>query len=362
VSLLGGNVAWAEPAAITQAKNEAEALQAKIDDLAEQLDAAVEDYNYAKAKLADTTAAAKKTQSKLTKAEKDLDAIQAQLSDRVVRIYKQGHLGLLDTLAGAVSFSDLINRLDLLEKLSAQDSRLVAEVTDYRDEVAQRKVELADQLREQKVLAAEADKAKDAVQARLSANEKALSGKEAQIAQLEKEEAIRQAKIAAAAREAARKAALAAAKAKAAEAAKKTAKNTSKSNGSTGSGTVTVQVPDNASASDVVSIAMEYLGCPYVWAGSSPSGFDCSGFVMYVYAKVGVSLPHSSRMQIGCGKSVSSGDLKAGDLVFFGNPTIHHVGLYIGDGKMIHAAGVGKGVRIDSVWRSNYHGACRIIL
>jgi peptidoglycan DL-endopeptidase CwlO len=273
-------------------------------------------------------------------------------------------LGLLDTLAGAVSFSDLINRLDLLEKLSAQDSRLVAGVTDYRDEVAQRKVELADQLKKQKVLAAEADKAKGAVQARLSANEKALSGKEAQIAQLEKEEAARQARIAAAAKEAARKAALAAAaaKAKAAEAAKKTAKNTSKSKGSTGSGTVTVQVPDNASASDVVSIAMQYLGCSYVWAGSSPSGFDCSGFVMYVYAKVGVSLPHSSRMQISCGKSVSSGDLKAGDLVFFGNPTIHHVGLYIGDGKMIHAAGVGKGVRIDSVWRSNYHGACRIIL
>ncbi|OFV84550.1 MAG: hypothetical protein A2W26_08830 [Acidobacteria bacterium RBG_16_64_8] len=105
---------------------------------------------------------------------------------------------------------------------------------------------------------------------------------------------------------------------------------------------------------------MNYLGSPYVWAGSSPSGFDCSGFVMYVYARVGIGLPHSSRMQYGYGDPVSRDNLKPGDLVFFHNP-ISHVGIYIGDGKMIDAAGVGKGVRISNVWRSNYTGARRII-
>jgi cell wall-associated NlpC family hydrolase len=105
---------------------------------------------------------------------------------------------------------------------------------------------------------------------------------------------------------------------------------------------------------------MEYLGCRYVWAGASPSGFDCSGFVMYVYNKVGVSLPHSSRMQYGCGAPVSRSDLRPGDLVFFYSP-ISHVGMYIGDGQMIHAAGTGKNVRISDVWTSNYYGACRII-
>lgn len=355
-ALVGGEVAWAEPAAITQAKTEAEALQARVDDLNDQLEAAIEDYNYAKAKLNDTKTAAKKTQTKLTKTEKDLLEVRAQLNDRVVQIYKQGHLGTISALADSTSFSDLVNRLDLLKRLSAQDSKLVADVQSYRDDVAQRKVELADQLKEEKALTTEADLAKQAVQDRLSANQKALAGKETQIAALEKAEAIRQAKLAAAAKEAARKAA-AAAKAKALAAAK-----SNRSNGSGGSGSVTVSVPDSASSSDVVSIAMDYLGCKYVWAGSSPSGFDCSGFVLYVYNKVGVSLPHSSRMQIGCGQSVSSGNLRPGDLVFFGNPTIHHVGIYIGDGKMINAAGVGKGVRIDNVWRSNYYGACRIIL
>ncbi len=80
---------------------------------------------------------------------------------------------------------------------------------------------------------------------------------------------------------------------------------------------------------------------------------------MYVYKKVGVSLPHSSRMQYTCGRPVARGDLKPGDLVFFYSP-ISHVGIYIGGDQMIHAAGTGKNVRIDNVWVKNYYGACRI--
>ncbi len=357
---MGSEAAWAEPAAITEAKNEAEALQARIDELSDQLDAAVEDYNYAYTKLGQTQDAIKDKQTKLEDAEADLDSMRGELTTRIVEIYKQGHLGALDTLVGATSFSDLINRLDLLQRLSSQDSEMIEQVEAYHNRVVERQTELAAQLEEEKVLASEAESAKAKVAQTLAANEKALAGKEAQIAQLEKEEAERQARLAAEAKkraeEAAKKAAAEAA-AKKAAASKKTTGNSS----SGGSSSVNVSVPDAASSSDIVSIAMDYLGCPYVWAGSSPSGFDCSGFVMYVYAKVGVSLPHSSRMQYGCGKAVSRDDLRPGDLVFFGNP-IHHVGIYVGDDKMIHAAGTGKDVRISTIWRSNYYGACRIIL
>jgi cell wall-associated NlpC family hydrolase len=361
IALVGTTVAWAEPAAITEAKSEAEALQARIDDLGEQMDAAVEDYNYAQAKLAQTSAAAKKTQAKLTESEADLEVMRAQLTNRIIEIYKQGHLGMLDTLSGATSFSDLINRLDLLERLSVQDSEMVDQVQAYRGQVSERKAELASQIEEEKKLTADTKLAKTKVEERLAANKEALAGKEVQIAQLQKEEAARQAKLAAAAKaaaeEAARKAAVAAAAAKKAKAA--SASTATKVSG--GSSSVSVSVPDSASSSEVVTIALKYLGSPYVWAGASPSGFDCSGFVMYVYAKVGVSLPHSSRMQYGLGKAVSRTDLQPGDLVFFGNP-IHHVGIYIGDGKMIDAAGTGKDVRISNVWSSNYYGACRLIL
>jgi cell wall-associated NlpC family hydrolase len=103
---------------------------------------------------------------------------------------------------------------------------------------------------------------------------------------------------------------------------------------------------------------MKYLNVPYVWGGSSPNGFDCSGLVKYCYAKVGVSLPHSSAMMYNYGTHVSRSELKPGDLVFFFNP-IHHVGIYIGNGNMINATGTH--VQIGSVWKTNYHGATRIL-
>jgi cell wall-associated NlpC family hydrolase len=353
--LVLGQVAWAEPTAITKAKSEAEALQERVDELSEQLDAAVEDYNYAKAKVKETKEAAERTQALLTKAEADLEVANAHLTERLVEIYKEGHLGVIDALAVSGSFSELIDRIDLLKRVGEQDAQVVADIQAYREEVAARKIELARQIEDERALAAEAEVAKVKVEEQLAANEKALAGKEAQIAQLEKEEAARQAKLAAEAKkraeEAARKAKLAAA-----ERARQRAASLNASQG------VRVWVPDSASSSDVVSNAMKYLGCPYVWAGESPKGFDCSGFVMYVYKQVGVSLPHSSRLQYGCGKAVSRGELQPGDLVFFHNP-ISHVGIYIGDGQMIHAAGTGKGVRIGDVGaRDDYYGACRIIL
>jgi len=341
--------AVAEPAAITQAKQEAAALRSLIDDVEDQLDAAIEEYNYAAAMLAQTTADAEATQALLSQAEADLQRVSAQLSERLVEIYKYGQLGVLDALLGCGSFSELVDRVDWVERLSGQDAQLLAEVRTYRDAKIARSVELAQQIEAQTTYAAEAESARVKVQERLVANEKALTGKEAQIAQLVKEEAERQARLAAAAKkaaeEAARKAQLAArAKARARAAAQ----------------SAPVSVPASASTSDVVSIALKYLGCKYMWAGSSPDGFDCSGFAMFIYKQVGVSLPHSSRMQYGCGVPVARDSLQPGDLLFFYNP-IHHVAIYIGDGKMVHAAGRGKGVRVDEVPTRSYNCACRII-
>lgn len=363
----------AEPAAITRAKSEAAALQARIDELADRLDSAVEDYNYARSRLNDTKAAAKQNQAKLSAAEKDFDTARERLTTRVVDIYKQGQLGVVEALVGADSFSEVVNRLDTLRRISEQDNKMVEDVERFREEVERRGTELAAQLAKQKVLTAETQAAKVKVERQLAANEKALAGKEAQIAQLQREEAARQARLAAAAREAARKAAAERAllASRNSERGSSVSSNTSASNGSSGGSSssssnrlsspvrVKAPAPTSAVGGSVVSIAMRYLGTPYVWAGSSPSGFDCSGFVMYVYAKVGVSLPHSSRMQYGCGTPVSRSNLQPGDLVFFYNP-IHHVGIYIGGGQMIHAAGTGKDVRISAVWGSTYYGACRI--
>ena len=113
----------------------------------------------------------------------------------------------------------------------------------------------------------------------------------------------------------------------------------------------------------VVAYAKRFVGVPYVWGGSSPrSGFDCSGFVRYVYAHFGVSLPHSSYAQFNDGRRVARNSLRPGDLVFFDG--LGHVGMYIGNGRFIHAPHTGTRVSISSLtgwYGARFDGARRFL-
>ena len=120
-------------------------------------------------------------------------------------------------------------------------------------------------------------------------------------------------------------------------------------------GAVTVAPPSQYTG--VVGIAMQYLGTPYVWGGSSPGGFDCSGLVMFVYSQVGVSLPHNAAAQYNYGVPVSRDQLEPGDLVFFDG--LGHVGIYIGSGEFIHAPHTGDVVKISSLRRVLVRGHVR---
>jgi cell wall-associated NlpC family hydrolase len=112
-----------------------------------------------------------------------------------------------------------------------------------------------------------------------------------------------------------------------------------------------------------VRFARRLLGVPYRYGGDSPSGFDCSGFVRYVYARFGVDLPHSSYADFGLGRRVPRGSLRPGDLVFFDG--VGHVGMYVGGGRFIHAPHTGTTVQVTSLndpwYRAAYDGARRVV-
>ncbi len=122
-----------------------------------------------------------------------------------------------------------------------------------------------------------------------------------------------------------------------------------------------IRVPDvdaSGRAKIAVNYALAQVGKAYVYGAAGPDAFDCSGLTMAAWAQAGVSLPHSSSGQMGYGTSVSSDSLQPGDLVFYYSP-VHHVGMYIGNGMIVHAANPSSGVEISSLFSMPYSGAVR---
>jgi cell wall-associated NlpC family hydrolase len=117
-------------------------------------------------------------------------------------------------------------------------------------------------------------------------------------------------------------------------------------------------VPASGRAAAAVQYAMAQVGDAYVYGAAGPSAFDCSGLTMMAWAQAGVGLPHSSSAQYGSGPHVAASDLQPGDLVFYYSP-ISHVGMYIGNGLIVHAANPGAGVRVAELYSMPYVGAVR---
>jgi cell wall-associated NlpC family hydrolase len=287
----------------------------------------------------------------LRAARSNLEASQRALMQRLVVIYtSRDDQSTLGVMLGAKNISDLVTRIEAVQNVSHQDVSVMDNVVRFKRQVTAHRRALVTAHRQQAGLVRERAAARASLASQLSHEQHLLASIKGQISQLEAAARARALASAAAARASYESAQQQAALASASDPVGVTASTPD----------ATVAPPSQYGG--VVGIAMRYLGTPYAWGGSSPGGFDCSGFVMYVYGQMGVSLPHYTGAQWNVGVPVSRGDLQPGDLVFFDG--LGHVGIYVGGGSFIHAPHTGDVVKVSSMtgwYAATYVGARRII-
>jgi peptidoglycan DL-endopeptidase CwlO len=376
--LVGG--ASAEPAEITSKRAEAERVLAEVREIDVEVGAAAEAWNLANIRLAEIESQQKQNQKLLKMAGSNLAVAQQALEARLVAIYTSGtSAGAIEVILGAESLEDLLDRVETASRVSEQDKRTLDQVRQYRRQVEQQKQKLAKARTDQARIVAERAAQKAQIEAKLAERERLLAGIRSEIGRLQAEEQRRQAELVrqAQARLAAeRRAASRAATPSAPPSSDSPATAVAVSAPAETTGTTATVAAEPAPAAPapapaqapparyggVVGIAMRYVGVPYKWGGSSPStGFDCSGFTKFVYAQVGVNLPHNAAMQFQLGRPVSRSELQPGDLVFFHG--LGHMGLYIGGGNFIHAPQTGDVVKISPLsgwYSSRFVGARRL--
>ena len=324
----------------------------QIDQLDGSLERAVEAFNLANDKLDAIEGELEINARELSIAKANLVRSQKALSKRLVTIYTTGDQSntTLGILLGAGSIDEMLSQIETVNRVSSQDVKINRQIVHFRAAVRKHRIELKNAEAEAQALVQERADQKASIEAQLSERHQLVASIRSEIEQMKAEEARRQAELARQARE--RAAAAAAAPAPIVS-------------NSTSAAPATEPSPVAAPASgggnsSLVDIAMRYLGIPYVYAGADPSGFDCSGFTMYVYAQIGISLPHNAAMQFGEGTPVSYDQLQPGDLVFFYG--LGHVGMYIGGGSFIHSPHTGDVVKISPLaghYASVFDGARR---
>ena len=320
----------------------------QINQLDSSLERAIEAYDLANVKLRHIKHDLSQNTQSLAIAKRSLGNAQRQLSSRLVDIYTSDNQdSTLVVLLGSSSLDDLLNNMDAVDRVSQQDSLVLKQVVDLRRQVQRRQRELKRAHAEQTQVVAQRAAAKSSIESQLGQRRALLSSIKNEIVKLQQEEAARAAELQR-------------------EAQARLQQQQSSSSSNAISQVVTPQPPSGGAPppsnyGGVVGFAMSFLGTPYVWGGASPSGFDCSGFTMYVYAHFGVSLPHNAAAQFGYGSPVPRGDLQPGDLVFFDG--LGHVGIYVGGGSFIHSPHTGDVVKVSSLsgwYASTYVGARRL--
>jgi cell wall-associated NlpC family hydrolase len=356
LAALLGALALATPALggspITAKRAEAQQVYNEVQQLDQNLGKADELLNLANLRLARVEFDQKVNRRELTVARSNLARSRQMIAQRLVTLYTTPQPSTLEMILGATSLSNMLTRIDTANRLSSLDGQVISQVETFKAAVQRDAHALVSERLDASRLLSQRQYERNSISSQLAERQQLLVSIRGQIVTLEAQAAAQQLR-----EQQAAQAQVAAAQA---------AQIATADNQVVGASAATPEgasvLPASPYGGRVVSVAMSFLGTPYVWGGAAPGGFDCSGLVMYSFEQLGISLPHSSYAMWDYGIPVPENQLEPGDIVFFDG--LGHVGLYIGGGEFVNAPYTGAVVSVASLesgWAAaNYVGARRI--
>lgn len=327
----------ASAAPIDDKREEAARLQDQLEAQGEQVSILAERYNRARLKLAGVEADVAQTEAEVARSDERLQLVRSRLAAAAVAAYVHGgSTSILSTMARSGKANETIVRHQYLRVTAADQRSIIGELRRAKEDLALRKAELDTERKSARAAASEAQAASSEAEAAEGAQRALLASVESDISALVAEEAARREADEAAQRRLAAVIPPTATRLSAEEELP-----------------ATRVLPSSGLGGVAVDRAMTHLGKPYVYGGSGPDSFDCSGLTADAWAAAGVYLSHAADIQYYESTRVPVDEVIPGDLLFFGDSVegIHHVAMYIGDGQMIEASTTGTPIRIRG-WRS----------
>ena len=262
------------------------------------------------------------SQLDMAKAEDNIKTEQDIFGKRMRAMYMSGSSSYMDTLLGSVDIDDFISRVENLKIIINFDEKILKDLNEKKSVIDLKKIAL--ETEGTKLLSLKIDNENKLADLTREKSEQTVLITQLNIQEIQYSSQLVTDQIAV----------------KASQIAIDKLKNSAPTN---------ISIDKTVfSSNSVLAYASNYIGVPYIWGGTTPSGFDCSGFTQYVFSHFGIKLPRLSQDQQNVGTLVPRSNLQPGDLVFFGTPA-HHVGIYVGNGNMINSPHTGAVIRIQTL-------------